>query len=117
MRLQSPDVLLWVSDALDNGYNRELDETDTFTVERESKTGPDNASNPLVIRDADGELVDGDPTIVANWNLRLSKAPILDRSSGSRTGDVDRNDIQVQVFRADTPSTPRTDVVTRNRPS
>jgi hypothetical protein len=117
VRLQSPDVLLWVSDALDNGYNRELDETDTFTVERESKTGPDNASNPLVIRDADGELVDGDPTRMGNWNLRLSKAPILDRSSGSRTGDVDRNDIQVQVFRADTPSTPRTDVVTRDLPN
>ncbi len=113
VRLQSPDVLLWVSDALDNGYDRELDETDTFTVERESKTGPDNASNPLVIRDADGELVDGDPTMEANWNLRLSKAPILDKSSGSRTGDVDLNDIQVQVFRADTPSTSRDDVVTK----
>ena len=108
VRLQSPDVLLWVSDALDNGYDRELDETDTFTVERESKTGPDNASNPLVIRDADGELVDGDPTMVANWNLRLSKAPILDKSSGSRTGDVDHSDIEVRVFKADTPSTPRT---------
>ena len=113
VRLQSPDLYLWVSDAIDNGFDEQLDEIDTFTVERENKSGPNNATNPLVIRDAGGELAyDGDPTAMANWNLRLSNAPILDRSGGSRTGVVDENDIRVHVYRAETPGTARDDVVT-----
>ena len=111
IRLQSPDLKLWVSDAIDAGHDADLDEMDTFTVERETKDGPDDDTNPLVIRATSGEAFDVDPTVSGNWNLQLSKYPILDRSGNLRGGVVDYRDLKVEVFREATPATASTDSV------
>ena len=116
VRLQSPDLLLWVSDAIDSGYGDELDEMDTFTVEPEIVGGStDRTINPLVIKNSAGDLAyTGGLSMAADWDLRLAKAPILD-GEGTTTG-IDHNDIKVEVFREDAPTAVETNVVT-NRPA
>ncbi len=103
-----PELNFWVSDALDTGFLT-LDEMDIFTVGRENPDGPSDNTNPLVLRDSANQVVFSGNLNAAelpagqtsvDLPLTLSKAPMLDRSSGSRTGDVDGNDITVEVVQA-----------------
>ncbi len=97
VRLQSPDLKLWTSDALDDAAM--LDEMDTFEVAKE--TSADNS--PLVIKDSAGNVVySEDLRKSGTLKVTLSKAPLLDRNTRSRTGVVNGSDILVSVTRADT---------------
>ena len=114
VRLQSPDILLWVSDALDSSYDTELDETDTFTVGRENVDGLDDDTNPLVIRNEAGDTVYSSPlATAADLAVGLSSAPILDRNTQSRTGSVNGDDIMVRVYREEQPTLALSNVVTK----
>ena len=112
VRLQSPDLLLWVSDAVDTCCSEELDEVDTFTVERQT---PDDDTSSLVIRDDstdeivfEGNLNDRNSAL----NVTLSSAPILDRNSDGMVNDSDI--IAVEVVReGDDASQAVTNVVTK----
>ena len=98
IRLQAPELKLYVSDALDKDIE-DLDEMDTFTVEREVKG---NDKTPIVLRNPAGEpehtgsatdLIAEEVTL----DLLLTKAPVMDRSTGLRNGEVTKDDVVPSV--------------------
>ena len=103
IRLQAPELKFWVSDALDSLHDSDLDEKDVFTVSTRDGEKAASTANPLVLREGAGHegsiVFSGNLKAAGSVELTLSKAPILDESGRSRTGDVDEDDINVRVIR------------------
>ena len=97
-----PELKFWVSDAIDSRDDTMLHEKDTFTVGLANPEATAGASNPLVLRNSANQIVfSGDLNAAGDLGLTLSKAPILDWSTGERDGDVDGADIEVMVVQAE----------------
>ena len=90
IRTLSPELHLWVSDALDPNVSA-LDEMDTFTVGREDAT---DHTSQLVLRDSDDNTVASGGSLEGgeSISLTLSQGPVLDRNN---SGEVTFNDVTV----------------------